>query len=72
MSDVATHRESSSTFKKSSATKADYSATMQAIGSSISGNNVSFAAKNDITVGASELTAKIGRASCRERVSYTV
>nr|WP_307732171.1 hemagglutinin repeat-containing protein [Massilia aurea] len=57
LSDVATHRESSSTFKKSSATKADYSATTQAIGSSISGNNVSIAAKNDITVGASELAA---------------
>jgi len=57
LSDVATHRESSSTFKKSSSTKADYSATTQTISSSISGNNLSIAAKNDITVGASELTA---------------
>jgi filamentous hemagglutinin len=58
VSDTAIHRESSSTFKKSSSTSTDYSAAGLVVGSNVSGANVTVKASNDIAIAGSGLTAQ--------------
>ncbi|USX11997.1 hemagglutinin repeat-containing protein [Oxalobacteraceae bacterium OTU3CAMAD1] len=58
LSDVAFHRESKSTFKKSSDTTADYSSVSNVIGGNVSGGSVSVKSGNDIVIGGSQLTAE--------------
>ena len=58
LSDVAFHRESKSTFKKSRDTTADYSSVSNVIGSNVSGGSVSVKSGNDIVIGGSQLTAQ--------------
>ncbi|QBQ36695.1 hemagglutinin repeat-containing protein [Pseudoduganella plicata] len=58
VSDTASHRESSSTFKKSSSTSTDYSAAGLVVGSDVSGKNVTVKAANDIAIAGSGLTAE--------------
>lgn len=57
LSDIDHHRESSSLFKKSSDTTADYSKTTSVVGSSVSGDAVTVKSGNDIIITGSQLSA---------------
>jgi len=57
LSDLAHHDESSSMFKKSSNTSADYSKIDKVVGSSVSGDSVVVKSGNDIVVNGSQLSA---------------
>ncbi|MQA41712.1 hemagglutinin repeat-containing protein [Rugamonas aquatica] len=57
LSDLAHHDESSSMFKKSSNTSADYSKIDKVVGSGISGDSVVVKSGNDIVVNGSQLSA---------------
>jgi filamentous hemagglutinin len=58
LSDTAHHSESSSTFKKSSNTSADYSNVSAVVGGNVSGDAVTIKAGNDIVVNGSQVTAQ--------------
>ncbi|MYN20904.1 hypothetical protein GTP81_29635, partial [Rugamonas sp. FT107W] len=57
LSDLAHHDESSSAFKKSSNTSADYSNVSKVVGSGVSGDSVTVHSDKDIVIRGSELTA---------------
>ncbi|MQA18808.1 hemagglutinin repeat-containing protein [Rugamonas rivuli] len=57
LTDLAHHDESSSMFKKSSNTSADYSKIDKVVGSSVSGDSVVVKSGNDIVVNGSQLSA---------------
>ena len=57
LSDLAHHDESSSMFKKSSNTSADFSKIDKVVGSSVSGDSVVVKSGNDIVVNGSQLSA---------------
>ncbi|MCU6498322.1 hemagglutinin repeat-containing protein [Rugamonas sp. A1-17] len=57
LSDLAHHDESSSMFKKSSNTSADYSNVSKVVGSGVSGDSVTVKSDKDIVIRGSELSA---------------
>ncbi|MYM87485.1 hypothetical protein GTP91_09865, partial [Rugamonas sp. FT82W] len=57
LSDLAHHDESSSAFKKSSNTSADYSNVSKVVGSGVSGDTVTVHSDKDIVIRGSELSA---------------
>ncbi|MDB5936595.1 MAG: hypothetical protein JWQ01_3939, partial [Massilia sp.] len=58
VSDTASHRESSGFLKSSSSSRADYSATSNVVGSSVSGGSVAVKSDNDINISGSDVTAQ--------------
>lgn len=58
VSDTANHRESSGLLKSSSSSRADFSATSNVVGSSVSGGSVIVKSGNDINISGSDVTAQ--------------